>query len=190
MATTDETIDAIRKGDIHTFETLFTSNYSELYAIGYRYVLDQAQAEDLIQEVFLTIWEKRTQLQIQTSFRAYLLMAVKNRALSHLRSAYHLQVTSIPPDEIPSNAQSVPTEIDNQQLKQLVQKGIQNLPKRCRLIFQLSRNAGLTYDEIAQELGVSKETVKSQIKIAMQKLRAFLGEHWELVLALGILAQV
>ncbi|MBX2875967.1 MAG: RNA polymerase sigma-70 factor [Saprospiraceae bacterium] len=189
MADLDDTINAIRNGEIEAFERLFKAHYPDLYAFGYRFVQDRSQVEDLIQDVFLHIWENRAQLEIRSSIQAYLKTAVKNKALSHLRSYYHLQVAMVPPDEVPAPTSVAASEDkpDTEILMQLVQRGIEQLPKQCRLIFQLSRQSGLTYDEIARELGVSKETVKSQIKIALQKLRAFLGKHWEAICWLGIL---
>ena len=172
-----------------TFERLFKSHYADLYSYGYRFIQDRSQVEDLIQDVFLHIWENRAQLEIRSSTRAYLRAAVKNKAISHLRSNYHLQVALVPPEEI-SPSTSLPSSEDRsdpETLIQLVRKGVERLPKQCRLVFQLSRHSGLTYDEIAQELGVSKETVKSQIKIALHKLRTFLGRHWDTICLLGIL---
>lgn len=178
--------------DFKAFERLFKSHYPDLYAFGYRFVQDRSQVEDLIQDVFLHLWENRSQIEIRSSIQAYLRTAVKNKALSYLRSYYHLQVALVPTEEMstPASVAAFEDQPDTKALIQLVQKGIERLPKQCRLIFQLSRHSGLTYDEIAQELGVSKETVKSQIKIALHKLRTFLGKHWDTIYLLGILGQL
>ena len=83
-------------------------------------------------------------------------------------------------------AEAMEDELDQEALIRLLQKGIATLPSQCRTIFHLSRQGGLTYDEIAEELGISKETIKSQVKIALRKLRDFLGRHWEAMLWLGL----
>lgn len=178
--------------DFQAFERLFKSHYQDLYAFGYRFVQDQSQVEDLIQDVFLHLWENRAQLEFRSSIQAYLRTAIKNKAISHLRSYYHQQVALIPPEEMspPTSVVASEEKSDPEALTQLVKKGIEQLPKQCRLIFQLSRHSGLTYDEIAQELGVSKETVKSQIKIALHKLRTFLGKKWDTICLLGFFDQL
>ena len=76
------------------------------------------------------------------------------------------------------------------ELRQLIQRGIANLPEKCRIIFQLSREMGMSYEEIARELDVSRETVKSQIQIALKKLRQFLGDHWGTLLWVSVLSRM
>lgn len=154
MAHLDDTINALRNGNIEAFAGLFKSHYADLYAFGYRFVQDQSQVEDLIQGVFLHIWKNRAQLEIRSSIQAYLRAAVKNKGLSYLRSYLHQQVAFVPPEEMstPTSVAASENNPDPKALAQLVQIGIEQLPKQCKLIFQLSRHGGLTYDEIARLL--------------------------------------
>ena len=159
------------------FETLFKEQYQPLFFYAVKFVFRHDIAEELVQDVFVQLWENRKSLQIKTSIKSYLYTAVRNRCLNYLKSHWHRMVED---DAIlegfSAEAQGA---VDNESLKKLIQQGIQSLPEKCRIIFTLSRQAGLTYDEIAEELGLSKETVKSQIKIAIQKLRNHLGDRWE-----------
>ncbi|MCO6491733.1 MAG: RNA polymerase sigma-70 factor [Phaeodactylibacter sp.] len=163
------------------FEALFRQHYEELYYYACRYLWRQEDAEEAVQDVFVRLWEKRRELHISTSAKAYLYAAVRNRAINHLRSKWAREAP-LPPEAAEQLAAEPPGQEPGQEdLLRLVQQGIAALPEQCRVIFQLSRQAGLTYGEIAEELGISKETVKSQIKIALSRLRAFLGERLEVV---------
>ena len=150
-----------------------------MHAHAFKYVVDSATAEEVVQETFLAIWEKRQTLQIHSSAYGYLAKAVTNRCINYLKSSYNRTHEL---GDLPENAQptinTTEDTLNAWELEQLLAQAIQGLPQNCRIIFNLSRQAGLTYEEIAIELGVSKETVKSQIKIALKKLRAFLNDHW------------
>ena len=179
---------AIQKGDQKAFETIFRDYYQELFFYACKFVGKSEQAEELVQDVFVHIWEKRSALNIRSSLKSYLYTAVRNRCLNHLKS----QMARMEKDTDASlqhvrhtSPYSADLEVNRQELMRLIQQGIQQLPDRCRIIFKLSRDADMTYAEIATELGISKETVKSQIKVALERLRAHLGKYWELITWLG-----
>ena len=150
-----------------------------MHAHAFKFVVDSTAAEEVVQETFLTIWEKRQTLQIHSSAYGYLAKAVQNRCINYLKSSYNRthELGDLPESAQPTINTTEET-LNAWELEQLLAQAIQALPQNCRIIFNLSRQAGLTYEEIAIELGVSKETVKSQIKIALKKLRDFLKEHW------------
>ena len=174
----DEQFQKIRQGDIAAFEKVFREQYEALFHFAYRFIQNREEAEEVVQDVFVNLWEKRQNLHIQTSVSAYLYAAVRNRALNVVKSAYRRQTSPLEiTDSGPALEISLENKSDQEELMALVQRGIEGLPEKCRLIFTLSRQAGLTYDEIAAELGVSKETIKSQIKIALKKLRDFMKRH-------------
>lgn len=161
------------------FEELFRRHYEELFFYTCRYLWRREDAEEVVQDVFVHLWEKRREIQISSSVKAYLYAAVRNRAINHLKSRWAREVP-LPLEAAAQLADKTAEQESGQQpLMSLLQQGIASLPEQCRIIFQLSRQAGLTYDEIAEELGISKETVKSQVKIALRKLRDFLGRRWE-----------
>ena len=168
------------------FEKLFRQYYEELYYYACRYLWRREDAEEAVQDVFVRVWEKREELQISTSVKAYLYAAVRNRAINHLNSRWAREAPLPLDPAIPVMAEAAEDELGQETLIQLLQQGIATLPSQCRTIFQLSRQGGLTYDEIAEELGISKETIKSQVKIALRKLRDFLGRHWEAMLWLWL----
>ena len=176
----DPQFQKIQDGDIRAFERLFRDQYDALFRFAFRFVSQRETAEELVQDAFVALWEKRQSIQVTSSLSAYLFSSVRNRAFNHLKSHYHQRTQAFDPKDLERlNPYSDSDLTDQAALIAVVQQGILSLPERCRIIFQLSRQAGLTYEEIAEELGISKETVKSQIKIALQKLRLFLGGYWD-----------
>ncbi|QHT71391.1 RNA polymerase sigma-70 factor [Rhodocytophaga rosea] len=170
-------------GNVKAFETLFHRYYSTLCQYAYKFVKHQEVAEEIVSGLFAQIWQKRNELHITSAVRSYLFTSVKHASFNYLKSQYarfpfqsenlenqHLQALS--PDD----------ELSYQELQTILQHGIQALPERCRIIFSLSRNAGLSYEEIAAELGISKKTVKAQMGIALHKLRLYMDQHWDKML--------
>ncbi len=165
-------------------ETLFKSFFPLVCKTIYRLVLDTATAEDLAQEVFIRIWNRRSALQ-EVYFKAYLHRAAINMALDHLdkhkRQGKHL---SLEEDVIQLPASSGTAE-SRHHLKQTtadIQQAINRLPDKCREIFVLSRFEEMTYREIATTLNISVKTVENQMITALKKLRVSLQEYLPLIL--------
>lgn len=134
-----------------------------------RFLGNEAESEEVVQDVFVDVWQRRKRLTISHSIKAYLYQAVKHQCLNRLRKAV------IPFDEVTeTDAVSPPkieSELFSQELNIRLQHAIDHLPPRCQAIFRLSRYAGLSYKEIAEELGISVKTVEAQMGIALRRLR-------------------
>lgn len=171
----------IKKNNVRAFKYLFETHYEKLFHFALTYVNHKEIAEEIVQDVFITIWNKRKELDITSSVKAYLFTSVKNRSISYLRQ--HLKLADITDNEhnIVSLYQSADYKIEGDELELYVQKAIDLLPDKCKIIFSLSRNSGLTYKEIAKELGISTETVKTQIGIALKKIKLYLEIYWDSV---------
>ena len=170
----------VKKDDLSSYEIIFKRYYKVLFRFAFTYVRNDTVAEEMVQEVFLYIWEKRDRIEIQTTLKTYLYSAVKNKCLNYLNLELPKQqsMTDIS-DVMFSVSSGRKDEGENEQIKKHIQKAIDALPKKCRKIFILSRNAGMTYEEIAEELGLSKKTVENQIGIALKKLRELLEEVYK-----------
>lgn len=167
-----EWVAAIRAGDGAAFETLFHAYHASLCALAYRYLGARDLAEEIVQEVFLVIWERRRTWEVRSSVKSYLCTAVRNAALSYLR---HERVARRKEADIREWQAPSPPRPDLQALEQetvaAVQDAVGRLPERCRLVFTLHREQGLTYAEVAQVLGISPRTVEVQIGRALKSLR-------------------
>lgn len=151
------------------FESLFMYNFRPLCLYALHYVGDTDMAEDIVQECFTSLWEKiRQGTQVQNR-RAYLYMTVRNRCLDSLRRK------GVPTESLrPYDSYGI---IDDDEAQDRSQKearlwtAIDSLPDKCREIFILNKRDGLKYEEIAQELDLSVNTVRNQISKALKMLK-------------------
>lgn len=168
----------VKAGNKESFNKLFEDYYVNLCRFAYTYVRDSDIAEEIVQETFITIWEKRRYLEITTSIRSFLYSSVKNRSLNHIRN----EKTRIDHENEFAREQSAKVAqlinlCEREELSQLIDQAINELPGQCKTIFELSRNENLTYNEIAQQLNISPKTVENQMSIALKKLRHKLSPY-------------
>ena len=177
------------------FDTIYINNFSRLFLFAKEYVLFDEDAENIVQDVFLMLWEKKEVLRVNISLTAYLFTLVKNKCIDFLR---HIMVAQTYTETIQNeynaelNIKLYALESFNQSLESdedietLLQQAIDKLPERCRLIFIKSRIEGKKYKEIAEELNLSVNTVEGQISIALKKLREELKDYLPLLFFLFI----
>ncbi|EAY24329.1 RNA polymerase sigma-70 factor [Microscilla marina] len=170
------------------FEYVFKRYYQELCNFAFMYLKVEQSSEEVVQETFINIWEKRQKLKIQSSIKAYLYTSVKNRSINYLKSKAtqvsqksHSTSSEEHPIHIAENA-TVEEAMHNAELQHVLSQAIAALPKRCSEIFTLTRIEGLSYQQVADQLGISKKTVEAQMGIAFKKLRIFIKQHWELMI--------
>jgi RNA polymerase sigma-70 factor (ECF subfamily) len=164
-----EWVERIRAGDEAAFEALFRALAPGLCALVTRYVGARAVAEEIVQDLFLDVWTRRTELAIDRSIGAYLFTAARNRALNHARRERRVvDLTLLERGDQPDPAS--PGEAELLDALEL-QDAIAQLPARCRLIFTLNRHQDLSYTEIAASLGLSVKTVETQMGRALKALR-------------------
>jgi RNA polymerase sigma-70 factor (ECF subfamily) len=141
-------------------------------------VVNTGVAEEMVEDVFIRIWQNREELDLRDSFKSYLFASVKNRSINYLKSKYgKMRFEDL---ENASHLISGPgqdSELQAKELGEAVAIAIENLPLKCRVIFSLSRNADFTIAEISEQLGISKKTVQAQITIALRKIRDQLGDQ-------------
>jgi len=184
----------LRQGDEAAFEALFHAFAPGLVAFVARTVRSRAIAEELVQDLFLTVWRRRTELDVDSAITTYLYAAARNRALDYLareRTAQRWRDTEARAagglraaprqragrEARPSTDAPDPSAPIEEELLDVleVQDAIGRLPPRCRLVFTLSRQHEMTYTEIAQTLGLSIKTVETQMGRALKALRARLA---------------
>lgn len=172
--------DRVKADDLRSYEVIFNKYFKELYRFAYGYIRDATIAEEISQEVFLYMWDKRKKIEIQTTLKTYLYSATKNKCLNYIKLELPRQRAMSDVSEVMlSVSEERKDEGENELLKKHIQSAIDNLPNKCRQIFMLSRNAGMTYEEIAEEMDLSKKTIENQMGIALRKLRESLEIVYE-----------
>lgn len=161
----------LRDGDEAVYETLFRTFSPGLCAFLTRYVGERAIAEELVQDVFLALWNQRATLHLTGSVQAYLYTAARNRALNalqHERVADRFRVTTL-------QRMTVVEAVVHGEAECIAalefSDAMARLPTRCRLVFTLQRTHGMTYGEVAACLGISVKTVETQMGRALRTLR-------------------
>lgn len=162
----------IRAGDHCAFEALFHQYYSQLCVFSNSYVKSLDIARDVVQEVFIKIWDNRDDFFINQSLKAYLFMAVRNQSLNFLQQKKQKQRLE---DRL-RKQQSIndaihKTELNTEELTQKVWRVVEELPERRRTIFILYRKHGLSYAEIAEVMGIARKTVENQMGKSLKYLR-------------------
>jgi RNA polymerase sigma-70 factor, ECF subfamily len=173
-----------------TFEQVFKAHYPALHAYAHVILKDAESAEEIVQTVFLNLWEKRHSLQINISLKAYLYKAVYHQSLNqlkHLKVRQRFQEASLKA----SSSLSQQIEGEENELLERIRATMDALPEKCRMVFQLSRFEELKYAEIAERMGISLKTVEAHMSKALKTLRTDLAEFLPLaILIIEILLRI
>ena len=166
----------LKEGDEQAFKALFQKYYSSMCHFACQFLNDREMAEETVQDMFVRIWEKRTTLNIESSVKHYFFRSVRNQCLNQIqhqkiRQQYASMVKESSHQEIDPEQYYV--EVD---LLSRIEKSIDSLPAKRQEIFRLSREQGLKYKEIAEELNISVKTVEAQMGLALKYLREELKE--------------
>lgn len=187
-------INNIRAGDAKAFEYIFKSYFQSLFNYAQDLLHSRYIAEEIISDVFTRFWETRTQLNIESSVKSYLFRAVHNQCISHVRQhkvedKYKSYFTYYFNEGF-SYGSAYPLEkLLTSEMESKIEEILENLPEQCRNMFLLSRQKGLTHEEIALKYNVSVNTVHTQISRALKKFREELKDYFPLFLLLLNLTQ-
>jgi len=170
------------------FDALFRANYAGLCRFAGRILGSPAAAEEVVQDLFLYIWERHEVIDASTPSRAYLYRAAHNAAVNRLRHRRVERRWVEAEGAAEPAAPMVDDELGLEELAQAVTRAIERLPERTRLVYTMSRQENLSYQEIAAALGLSIKTVEAQMARAFRLLRAALGPFLGCVLVAGFYA--
>ncbi len=172
-----ELIIELKSGNSKAFEKLFFLYHKKVFGLALKYLNNQLDAEGIVQNVFIKVWENRAALDANQSISAYLFKIAKNLTLNEVkrrlcRDVYinYLQDKDNPPYDLNK-------EIAYNEFAAYLYKCIDSLPERRREIFLLNRHEGLTYKQIAEKLGISENTVDKQIRNSLDYLRGQLKNY-------------
>ena len=165
------------KGDLF-LKFLFDKYYTDLCKLSFKYVGRTDIAEDLVQDVFINIWNKRHTLQYTGNIKPCLITSVINTSINYSKSKFARQIM-VEECAVQNNSgtNNPHDEVLHQELGQLLKIAIEQLPDRCRTIFSLSRFSGLSNKEIAEQLNISVKTVEAQMTIALKRIQQCLQKY-------------
>ncbi len=160
------------------FRKFFNHFYPRLFEIALYYTKNQALAEEVVSDVFLKVWTQRKHLEGIRDVKGYLFVAVKRQSLNYVRSirsvplfVHDLEHHSIVESRTPESI------LFNQETLEAINRSIQNLPEKCRLVYKLVKEEKLTYKEVADLLHISRKTVEMHVGNALKKIRRDLEQH-------------
>ena len=166
--TDDILCNRIKNGDQAAFKVLFDRYYESLYRFFCHRGMDYEMAEDMAQDIFVRVWQKRNSLNPEKSIKSYLYQAAANEVGMYLRKKSVRDAHAQEVQYQHSNIHHTPADFDQ---KEFIEKTIQSLPETLRNVFVYHRYDGLSYKEIAQIEGVSVKTVESRMSKALKYLR-------------------
>jgi len=183
MSITDlELIERVQKGDEKAFETLFRTYYHSLCLFAHKILKDHEVAEEIVQDIYYYMWEKRESLELTTSVKSYLFKSVYNNSLKYIR---HQKIvknyeTKVGKEDQPFDLQDNHAEIG--EIMHIIKLTLENVPERTREIFELNRNEGLKYQEISDKLSISIKTVEAHMTSVLKLFRENLKDYMMIVI--------
>jgi RNA polymerase sigma-70 factor (family 1) len=164
--------DRMAKGDETAFSTIFFHYTAQIKPFIVNLTRSESATEEIVQEVFLSLWLNRAKLAEVENHRAYILTASNNRVYSWLRKrARELRLQGELGVDLPDEGSSLEAAIDLKESITIIEEAVEGLPAQKKLIWRLSRGEGLSHEEIALKLGLSKNTVKNHLVVAIRLIR-------------------
>lgn len=167
----DTVLLSVSRGDQRAFADLFNLYYSDLYRFV-RYFLSETDAEDVVSEVFVSLWNSRKKLTLVKNFKSYIYTMARNEAYGHLRLENKIQNVSL--DDMPVSLsiceESAEGRIIEKEMIDVYNKAVAQLPERCKLVFLMVREEKLKYKEIAEVLQITTGTIEQQMNQAIKRI--------------------
>ncbi|MEI6143647.1 MAG: RNA polymerase sigma-70 factor [Mariniphaga sp.] len=170
---TSELLIRLKNGDMLAFDQIYELYSHKLFSFVFRILKDEAEAADLVQEVFVRIWESRENLDDYKLLNSYIFTIAYNNSIDLIRKKInnikyleHLKISATI-----NFTPAIVSQIEYNELNKEVEKLVSNLPERQKQVYLLHREEGLTYPEIAERLGISKNTVENHMVKALKYLR-------------------
>ncbi|MDB5000372.1 MAG: polymerase sigma-70 factor [Mucilaginibacter sp.] len=181
----DELINLLQQGKLGAFREIYTRYWKQLYADAYKRLKNKEMAEEIVQEVFTSLWHKRGALNITQTLGGYLFTSVSNLVIDQYRK-------NLVRARYKESFKLVYSETDNstedailvKELEHTIENEVNSLPDKCRSVFELSRVEHKTNKEIACELGISEKTVEHHITKALKHIRLGLGNYLSIIVIL------
>ena len=159
-----------------TFNVIFREQEYKLYTLSLRLTKSDQYAKDIVQEVFLKLWEHRKRMHEIDNVEAWLYRVTENKVVDFLRKASaDNRLKKAIWHNLHEILNDTGTQVEAKEFNTLIQKAIEKLPPQRKIIYRLNREKGLNYQEIADELHISRHTVKNQLHESLKFIRSFLS---------------
>lgn len=173
---TDHELAKLLKSDSHqAFTEIYNRYWTSLFLIAYNRLKDKSISEEIIQTVFMNLWNRRGRLHIDSSLAPYLAKAVKFEVINYYIRSEHRENYLTWLSNYRVGVASIEDIVHAKMIQEFVDKSVANLPERCRLVFKLRVDEGYSQKEIAEELKISEKTVEAQLTKARKHLKSVLG---------------
>ena len=173
--------------DKKAFEELFKSYFTPLCSFAQKFVNDIDAAKDIVHNVFINLWNKREQVDLDTSLKSYLFQGVHNRCLNYIRDNKKLVQFDAPQSEAELGKYLESRDhLESSEAELRINNALDELPDKCKEIFLMNRFDGLKYREIAEKLDISIKTVETQMSRALKTLREKLSDMISILIFLLI----
>lgn len=179
-------LSALRQDNKEAFSLLFQKYYTDLVMFCGNFVRDKSSCEDIVQSIFLKLWNDRKNIRIETSLKSYLLRAVRNSCFDEFRHLEIVRQYESDPDHSVLDSYDTENYILYSDLSAHLQQALDQLPAAYREAFEMNRFEGLKYREIAVRLNVSERTVEVRVSKALEMLRKLLKDFYQIALIIGI----
>jgi len=180
----------LAEGNLDAYRFLFDHHFSDLCNFLLIYLHRKELAEEIALDLFTSIWEKRQILQIKKSFKSFLFAAAKNKAITLYRKEHQKIFTSIDASEyLISNDSSAQHAMENNELRDMINEAIFNLPEKSRQVYLMAWEENMSYNEIAVHFGLSPKTIENHVGIALRKLRESLQPYYKQIFLWWVIIQ-
>ena len=179
-----ELIQECSRDNMRAFNQLFERYFPALHRFAVNYVKDAAVAEELAMDLMHNIWKKRGMLEIKGGVDHYLFGAMKNVLFNHIRKRALETVNLDELAEVPVSAAQADHQLEYKELEKIYQLKLSQLSPQRRKIFKLSREENMTYPQIAKDMNLSINTIKTQMLVSLRFLRESMNEHMDMTVSL------
>lgn len=175
-------ISLLKKGDTKTYKTIFDTYYKRLFAFSFKYVEDEYAAEEIVENVLFVLWQKRHKMDKVENLKSYLYAMVRNASLDYLKKEKKFVRLDVKKHDSMALMEQF---IIEEETHTILFNALDALPQKCKEVFKLSCLEGVKYKDIAEDLQISVNTVKSQRARAIELLRQHLKDYpfFQLLLA-------
>ena len=185
MVISQDIIEELTEGNQEAFRMVFKAAYPQVRAFSKGFTKNDADADDIAQQVFIKLWTKRAILANVRNFETYLYTITKNTVLNHMASQKAFMVDISDVRNLSTENTSPLEQIEASDLQLLIDMTVENMPPQRQAVYKLSRVEGLSNDQIAEKLGLQKKTVENHLNLALGEIRKVLKMFILLLLAWG-----